>query len=161
MQRFFRIVVIVCLSATSAMAAECDEVTGSSEILLVLWSTNDCGFCTRWKSSSGGKGELLNWPDYNKIAYREVDRPFRSLSLAAEHFPADLKWLFDRRARSGELRVGPVPSWTIYVDKKEVEQSIGIDKWGTIIFPLLKELVAERSALQQQSIAPGKNVPGN
>jgi hypothetical protein len=151
MMKRFLLMAALYLSPILAVAAECDEVTRDSEIVLVLWSANDCGYCTKWKYSLDGRRELRDWPDYDKITYREVERPFKSLGLAAEHFPADLKWLFDRRARSGELRTGPVPAWTIYVDGKEVEQAYGVTKWGKVIFPLLKELVAEKIALQEQS----------
>ncbi|MCK9388101.1 MAG: hypothetical protein M0Q22_06880 [Sulfuritalea sp.] len=151
MKRFLWIAAALCLSPTVAVAGEFDEVTRDSEILLVLWTTDDCGFCSRWKGSWGGKRELQDWPDYDKITYREVNRPFRSLDLAAGHFPADLKWLFDARVKSRQLKTGPVPAWTIYVDRKEVEQAYGTSKWSTIIFPLLQELAAEKIALQKQS----------
>jgi hypothetical protein len=67
--------------------------------------------------------------------------------LSAEYFPDDLKWLFDRREKSGKLKAS-VPSWTIYVNKKESGKAYGTKNWDKVIFPLLKELVAEKAALQ-------------
>ena len=153
MKRFFWIVIALCLSATIAAAAGDKKVTKDSELLLVLWTANDCTYCARWKGSLGGKGDLQNWSGYKKITYREVERPFISSGLAAEHFPADLKWLFDRRAESGKLRTGVIPAWTIYVDKEEAGQANGTKNWDKVIFPLLKELVAEKIALQEKSMA--------
>lgn len=147
------IIAALCLSPLTSLAAWSDNVTKDSEIVLVLWSADDCGFCRIWKGRFGGKRDLMAWADYNKITYREVDRRQRSIALAAEHFPTDLKWLFDRMARAGHLRTGPVPAWTLYVDKVEVEQAYGLKKWDAIIFPLVKELVAEKNALQEQASA--------
>lgn len=159
-KRFLAIALAICLGAGASMAAECDNVKKDSEILLVLWSADDCGYCQKWKGPLGGRRDLTSWSDYSRITYREVERRQKSASLTVEHFPADLKWLFDRMARSGHLRTGPVPAWTLYVDKVEVEQAYGLSKWGPIIFPLLKELVAEKIALQEHATAaeaPPKN----
>lgn len=157
MRQFLSIVIAILLTPTLALAAECDNVRKDSEIVLVLWSADDCGYCRKWKSPRGGKGDLKAWPDFNQIIYREVARPLRASSLAAEHFPADLKWLLDQRARAGQWRTGPVPAWTIYVDKVEVEQAYGLTKWDAVVFPLLKELVAEKAALQEPASAQSKH----
>ena len=131
MKRFLWIAIALCLSPLASLAAWSDNVKKDSEIVLVLWSADDCGYCRTWKGRFGGKHDLMAWADYAKITYREVERRHRSSRLATEHFPADLKWLFDRMARSGHLRTGPVPAWTLYVDKVEVEQAYGLSKWGT------------------------------
>ena len=151
MNRLLWIAIALCLSPLASLAAWSDDVKKDSEILLVLWSADDCGYCRTWKARFGGKNDLMAWADYSKITYREVDRRQRTSTLAVEHFPADLKWLFNRLARSGNLRTGPVPAWTLYVDKVEVEQAYGLSKWDSVIFPLVKELVAEKAALQEQA----------
>ncbi|MBI4987039.1 MAG: hypothetical protein HZC24_17260 [Rhodocyclales bacterium] len=143
----------VVFAIANAHAADKGVVTRDSEILLVFWGASDCIYCTRWKSAPEGKGALQSWPEFDKIAYREVERPQMATSLKVEHFPADLAWLYEGRAVGGKLRSTYVPSWSIFVDRFEVMRAMGYGRWESEVFPQVKHLVAKRDA-RRRSASP-------
>lgn len=114
----------------------------NSDIILVVFSAKDCGFCMRWKGSLGGRGDLERWPDKEQIRYYIVEKDTLALPFLPEHFPADLDWLW-RRLERKNAKLG-VPSFRIFVDRKRIANEYGYSSWDTKIFPLLKELVDKK-----------------
>ena len=138
----FRALSIVFLLSAPAFAQE-PQISKQSQVTLVLWTANDCVYCTRWKGSMGGKGDLMRWPGFAQIEYLEIERPSLRGSFSPEHFASSQGWLRDdslasRRASSA------VPAWSIYVDQVHVVTAVGLRNWERIIFPKLRDLAQNK-----------------
>jgi len=146
-----RLCVVSLAFFTASVLAQ--EVAQSSEIVLVLWTANDCHYCAAWKGSLCGKGDLQRWPGFSQVTYIEVERPTLRGAFTPDHFTPEQAWLRDD-ALPTRRASGLVPAWSIYVDRVHVASAGGTRNWYKTIFPKLKELV-EKKVEGRPAIAVG------
>lgn len=113
----------------------CDAAAPAATVVyLGAW---DCPYCTEWKSKD--RPAFKASAESARVSLREIDTPL--LKRPDFKFPADLAWLEAKyRTKRG------VPRFLIVAEGKVLLETYGTSGWRTKTLPLLKELVAERTA---------------
>ena len=129
------------LVAALATASLCFANAHRPELLLVYWSSADCKWCTYWESArSGLEQQLRDSEEFKRITYRIVKNERLADPYTREHFPADIRWLYERVQRGEERRPGR-PGWVLYVDRKRIARFYGATHWEEQHLPEIRRLI--------------------
>lgn len=142
-------------SQATAMVAKIDDWTidkvspaGREEVLVVMHSARDCGYCRAWNESpTAGRSQLEPWlKNHPNVRLVIIEREKIAKPEIAENYPVELAWLWNDKQRSTEKRATrpPVPAFEVIVGKTMLFRDVGTDGWEETVFPKLKALESRR-----------------
>ena len=120
------------------------------EILVVMHSAKDCGYCKAWKeSATAGRSQFEPWlKSHAKVRFLTIERERIATPEVADNYPAEIAWLWDVKSHSTEKRATrpPVPAFEVIIGKTVLFKDFGTDGWEDAVFPKLKSLDGRRKS---------------
>jgi hypothetical protein len=120
-------------------------VAAGEVITLVVHSAPDCKYCARWKGPLAGEGHFKSWArTHPGTQLFIVERASIASNETPADYPQDLHWLSEQSQKEQRLRPG-TPMFEVFVARKLVLRTYGLDSWNDDVFPAIKDLDARRS----------------
>ena len=82
-------------------------------------------------------------PEFQKLKFFRIKNARLADDYGREHFPKELDWLAERYLAREFKKPSPRPTWWIFVDRKLAGAYGGSKQWDSVIFPKIKQIVAE------------------
>jgi hypothetical protein len=119
-------------ASLAASAALC-PAQAASDIKIIYVGGWDCPPCTQWKNTH--KAKWLASPEFQRVAWIEVDPPKLKEAYQERYWPGDLKPILDQVPRKSGT-----PRFLIVKDGKIVSNEFGASKWLATLADLKKIL---------------------